>query len=233
MMDQIKKFIDEVPNDIIKKQMRAMNKHGIYEKRQFVDSDMNLSRDNYIKWLKEMKNSFFHTIDAKQIILGSNEKAVSAIHSQTELDTVAFNGYTPRQIMDTLKGFDIYTIMLMLTKDVEVKDLSSEIYCLATQASHIIGTYDGNRIAVRPNYGSKTICYLSKDDKHMGFINAKELLLTELRLPLEVVLNTANLVLNPEYIPEESDLIFDERFYNGLVAAKTSKTYQMLKRKFK
>ncbi|MDD3392697.1 MAG: hypothetical protein PHE54_04085 [Bacilli bacterium] len=232
-MNQIEKFICEVSNDKVRKQMRTAHKQGIYEKRQFIDADMNLNRGDYIKWLKEMKNSFFHTIDAKQLILGSSEKTVSSIHSQIELDTVTFKGYTPRQIMDTLNGFDIYTIMLMLAKKIEEKNLSNEIDCLATQTSYVIGTYNGIRIAVRPKYGSKTICYLDTDDKNIGFINAKELLLTEVRLPLEVILNTANLVLNPDYIPEESDLIFDDKLYNGLVEAKTSKTYQILKQRFK
>lgn len=208
-----------------KQQLDYFKNNDIFIKRQFVDSEFGLSEIEYNRWLKNAKNQYFYTILAASLLTGS--KSLSQLqykHSAyDELEMPVLEGYSPRQILKTLNLLDIPTIMLLTTEDVVMKKGNNN-YRL------IFGRDGWNKIYSYCDFGSKVVKIegLHAGQKYYSTMNANEFLFRKLRLPISIILNSTNTVIDYYQLPDEgiSNCPINEKLCDDIQRIRRNEKYK-------
>jgi hypothetical protein len=191
-------------------QIDVMTKNKIYFNRQFIDAEPGLTTNEYNKWLKKSKTTFFHTIPTNSLLMGSNEENIRRSHSNDELYANPLTGfeYGPFDIMSVLNLLDIYTIMSLLGEDIKVETIGPENNYKDNLFVTAIGKkIDGSsiKLASRPYFGAKSICSIDETGKiNYDYKNANEVLFRALKLPLTIVFNSVHEAIDPYHLPNEA-----------------------------
>ena len=167
--------------------------------KQFIDANVGMNQADYNKWIKDAKKTYIHTIETESLLMG--DLHCYRNNHREELYAEAIGNLSPCQIVRILDSIDLYTIMKLISKDLEITNIT-ESYPIATGNCNF---QDGSSLylyAELPNVFNRSVSkgtYVGKNGKwfrdgikSISGINAYELLYRFLRLPIGVVISSIN-----------------------------------------
>lgn len=194
--------------------------------KQFVDTDYVMSQAHYNKWLKKAKKTYIGTIETESLLMGDLH-CYRNNYSEELCDEVIGN-LSSCQIVRILDSIDLYTIMKLISNDLEITNIA-EYYPIATgncvfsdgSSMYLYAELNTifNRSRSQGEYIGKNGKWVRDGIKSINGINAYEILYRFLRLPIGVVLSSINEV-NTHM---DSGIPFDEDLCQRLEDIQTDK----------
>ena len=167
--------------------------------KQFVDAPYGMNQSEYNRWIKDSKKTYIHTIESGSLLMG--DLHCYRNNYREELYTEAIGNLSPAQIVRILDSIDLYTIMKLISQDLEITNVA-ELYPVATGNCNFV---DGsnmflyaelntffNRSWSLGEYVGKKGKWVRDSIKSINGVNAYEILYKFLRLPIGVVLSSIN-----------------------------------------
>ena len=167
--------------------------------KQFTDSTYGMNQALYNRWIKDAKKTYIGTIETESLLMGDLHCYRS--NYREELCEEVIGNLNALQIVRILDSIDLYTIMKLISFDLEITNFA-EYYPIATgncifsdgSQMYLYAELNNffNRSFSQRDYASK-MGVLSRDAiKSINGVNAYEILYRFLRLPIGVVLSSIN-----------------------------------------
>ena len=183
--------------------------------KQFIDAEYGMNQAKYNRWIKDAKKTYIHTIETRSLLMGDLHCYKN--NYREELYEEAIGNLSPAQIVKILDSIDLYTIMKLISKNLEITNIA-EFYpvatgnCIFDDGSQIYLYAELNNIFNRSwsqrSYIGKRGKWFRDGIKSINGVNAYEILYRFLRLPIGVVLSSINEVNThmDSGIPVDEDL---------------------------
>lgn len=167
--------------------------------KQFVDAPYGMTQAEYNRWIKDSKKTYIHTIETGSLLMG--DLHCYRNNCREELYTEAIGNLSPAQIVRILDSIDLYTIMKLISNDLEITNFA-EYYPIATGNCFFddgskmylyaeLNTFF-NRSWSQRKYTGKNGKWFRDSIKSINGVNAYEILYRFLKLPIGVVLSSIN-----------------------------------------
>lgn len=212
---------------------------GIFERHQFVDAKPNLTQSGYNRWYNNaMKNTFFHTILAKDIFSVSDYNGTSYTgdlvslvkrHSSEELSFKMSSGYSINQILRSLGHIDPFLMFNLIFQDVSIEKIND--------VDFVVGTFESENGQLKKfasNFREKDLYTLSDDGELKKFMNMYEFMFKHYRKPIFEVINSVNNAVDYFLCPGEGlgSYSYDRDISEGVEEITKSQTYKKVKENY-
>lgn len=195
--------------------------------KQFIDANKDMNQAEYNRWIKDSKKTYIHTIETSSLLMG--DLHCYRNNYKEELYSEAIGNLSPCQIVRILDSIDLYTIMKLISKDLEITNMTGPYpvatgNCIFDDGSSMFLYAELNNVFNRSiskgTYIGKNGKWYRDGIKSINGINSYELLYRFLRLPIGVILSSINEV-NTHM---DSGLPFDEDLCQRIDEIQSEKT---------
>jgi len=194
--------------------------------KQFIDADYGMKQADYNRWIKDAKKTYIGTIETESLLMG--DLHCYRNNYREELSNEVIGNLSIAQIVRILDSIDLYTIMKLISNDIEITNIA-KFYPIATgncifsdgSSMYLYAELNTNfnRSWSQRSYIGRRGKWFRDGIKSINGINAYELLYRFLRLPIGVVLSSINEV-NTHM---ESGIPFDDDLCQKLEDIQTDK----------
>ena len=167
--------------------------------KQFVDASYGMNQAEYNRWIKDAKKTYINTIETESLLMG--DLHCYRNNYREELESEVIGNLNSCQIVRILDSIDLYTIMKLISRDLEITSIA-EFYPIATgncvfsdgSSMYLYAELNNifNRSWSKRTYIGKNGEWYRDGIKSINGVNAYEILYRFLRLPIGVVLSSIN-----------------------------------------